>query len=80
MTITCGGCPVRGTGCSDCMVTTMLSWPAPGAIDEDGLVLDADESRAVQLLARAGLVSPQEAATARARVDTAEFSGGRAVG
>jgi len=77
LTISCEGCPVRGTGCDDCMVTTMLSWPAPRAYDEDDWELDADESRAVHLLSRAGLVSAPEAASARARrVDI----GRRAVG
>jgi hypothetical protein len=58
------------------MVTALLSWPAPHTF-EDSWDLDADESRAVHLLARAGLVSAPEAASARARrVDI----GRRAVG
>jgi hypothetical protein len=85
LTITCGGCPVRGHGCADCMVTALLSLapPAPPVLagvadaDADAVDLDRDEARAVDLLLRAGLVSAQTAATAHARRVT---PGQRAVG
>jgi hypothetical protein len=52
MLIDCARCPVRGTGCSDCVVTVLLDRP-PAPIE-----LDAAERRALRRLARAGLVPP----------------------
>ncbi len=75
LTITCHRCPVRGSACDDCMVTVLLSGaasgPGPGSGSEPtrGWPLDPDESRAVHLLVRAGLVPSGEAATARARLE-----------
>ncbi len=49
--IDCGNCLVRGTGCSDCVVTVLL-----GPID--GLSLDTEEQAALTALADTGLVPP----------------------
>jgi len=48
MLIDCSTCSVRGTGCSDCVVSALLGPPD----------LDAQEQAAVAVLARSGLVSP----------------------
>ncbi len=51
-TISCDSCVMDGTAaCADCMVTHLL---APAR--REPLAFSADEMRAVQLLARAGLV------------------------
>jgi hypothetical protein len=50
--IDCAECRMQGTdACSDCVVTFVVN-REPGS----ALVIDADEERAVRLLARAGLV------------------------
>jgi hypothetical protein len=56
MLIECDGCQVRGTGCDDCVVTTLLAGPAasdPGVVD-----IDEDERRALQVLADLDMVPP----------------------
>jgi hypothetical protein len=47
--IDCDTCTVRGLACGDCVVTVLLGPPA---------VLDADEERALGVLADSGLVPP----------------------
>lgn len=50
--IDCADCTHCGTPvCEDCVVTFIV-----GREPEDAVVIDADEARAVRLLARAGLV------------------------
>ena len=52
LTITCEDCVARDTGaCAECVVTFIC-----GREPDDAVVIDADEERAVRLLARAGLV------------------------
>ncbi|MGH9062503.1 MAG: hypothetical protein ACRDZQ_04155 [Acidimicrobiales bacterium] len=52
LTISCDDCCMQGTtACQDCVVSFVL-----GREPEDALVIDADEARAVRLLAGAGLV------------------------
>jgi hypothetical protein len=61
MIIDCHSCPVKDVHCDDCMVTALLS--PQGA----QLSLDPAERAAVTRFVAAGLVSPQEAASASAR-------------
>ncbi len=49
MIIDCDGCGVRGDACSDCVVAVLLGAPPS---------LQADEQRAIGVLADAGLVPP----------------------
>jgi hypothetical protein len=69
MLIDCDGCQVRGTGCADCVVTTLLAAPAvadPG--DGTGLVdIDEEERRALQVLADLDMVPPLRLAHRRGR-------------
>lgn len=65
MTIECGTCPVRELHCGDCMVPVLLTVAA--ARSETSL--DAQERAAVARLVRAGLVDPEEAGRARARLE-----------
>jgi hypothetical protein len=51
MLIDCETCSVRGTGCSDCVISLFL-----GADEASGL--DAAERRALSVLADAGLAPP----------------------
>jgi hypothetical protein len=52
ITISCSDCSMQGThACQDCVVTFIC-----GREPDDAVVIDADEERAVRLLARAGLV------------------------
>ena len=52
LVISCDDCTMRDTtACDDCLVTFVCN-REPG----DALVIDADEARAVRLLAGAGLV------------------------
>ena len=52
LTISCDDCVARHTeACADCVVTFICD-REPG----DALIIDADEERAVRLLAHAGLV------------------------
>jgi len=48
MLIDCETCPVRGSGCSDCLVSALFD--PPGEVE----LLDRDELWAVETLARAG--------------------------
>ena len=52
MLIDCDSCRVRGIGCGDCVVTVLLGGPP------DGVGLNDEERRAVEVLAAAGLVPP----------------------
>jgi hypothetical protein len=47
--VDCDTCTVRGPACGDCVVTFLLGPPA---------ALDADEQRALGVLAESGLVPP----------------------
>jgi hypothetical protein len=50
--IDCDRCEVRGLACGDCVITVLLG-SAP-----DGVLLDAEEQQAIDVLARSGLVPP----------------------
>jgi hypothetical protein len=50
--IDCDTCVVRGAACQDCVVTVLLGGPPQ-------VQLDAEEQRAVDVLAEAGLVPAQ---------------------
>jgi hypothetical protein len=50
--IDCDECSVRGIGCGDCVVTVLLGGP-PAEV-----TLTAEERRAVEVLAAAGMVPP----------------------
>lgn len=53
MRVDCDGCQVRGpASCGDCVVTVLLGAPP------DGVVLDAEEQRALEALADGGLIPP----------------------
>lgn len=52
MLIDCDTCEVRGDACADCVVTVLLGAPP------QGVQLDADEQRALAVLAGSGLVPP----------------------
>ena len=56
MLIDCETCEVRGDACSDCVVTVLLGGPPEGV--RQGAELDADEARALEVLAGSGLVPP----------------------
>lgn len=49
--IDCDSCAVRGTGCDDCVVSVLLGPPPE-------VHVDADEARALEVLAQSGLVPP----------------------
>jgi len=49
--IDCDSCAVRGTGCSDCVISVLLGPPPE-------VHVDADEARALEALAASGLVPP----------------------
>lgn len=55
--IDCDTCLVRGLACHDCVVTALLGPP-------DELSFDADEQRALSVLADSGLVPPLRLVTA----------------
>lgn len=81
MAVECRTCPVRELRCDECMVPVLLSLTAPTARPDSAL--DTEERAAVTRLVRAGLVDPEEAARARARLDVATGAGAggsRAVG
>jgi len=61
LVIDCATCPGRELHCADCMVTTLSALPEPGT------TLDPDERAVVTALVRAGLLSAEQAASARAR-------------
>lgn len=53
MLLDCSQCAMEGTThCRECVVTSLLD-PRPA---DGGVVIDADEERALRLMARAGLV------------------------
>lgn len=52
LVVDCDRCSVRGGGCPDCVVTFLLGGPP------DDVLLDADEQRALDVLATAGLIPP----------------------
>ena len=52
MLIDCDSCEVRGLACGDCVVTALLGAPP------EGVVLDDEERRALEVLAGSGLVAP----------------------
>lgn len=50
--VDCDRCSGRGIECGDCVVTVLLGGPP------EGVALDEDEQRALDVLAAAGLVPP----------------------
>ncbi|MDX6287959.1 MAG: hypothetical protein QOG53_3444 [Frankiales bacterium] len=56
LVIDCETCTVRGVGCDDCVVTALLDMD--GLTSEQDLELDADEARALDVLASGGLLPP----------------------
>ncbi len=58
MKIDCGRCVMRGTGCSDCVVSVLN--PPDATRDRPGTAeyLDEEQVRALGVLANAGLVPP----------------------
>ncbi len=54
-------CEVRGLACDDCVVTVLLGAPP------EGVDLDAEERRALEVLAGSGLVPPLRLVPRRAR-------------
>ncbi|MFG1999872.1 hypothetical protein ACGFNU_12065 [Spirillospora sp. NPDC048911] len=58
MLVECDGCQVRGAGCGDCVVTTLLAAPAQPGGGDDVVDLDVDERRALQVLADLDMVPP----------------------
>ena len=52
MLIDCDICEVRALACGDCVVTVLLGAPP------EGVVLDDEERRALDVLAGSGLVPP----------------------
>ncbi|MBO2452575.1 hypothetical protein J4573_36170 [Actinomadura barringtoniae] len=65
MLIDCDGCQVRGTGCGDCVVTTLLAAPATAPAGE--VDIDEEERRALQVLADLDMVPPLRLAHRRGR-------------
>lgn len=58
MLIDCDACAVRGAGCADCVITTLVGAPPVGVELTEmpaGVELDAVERAAVRALAAAGL-------------------------
>jgi hypothetical protein len=66
MIIDCDGCGVRGDACGDCVVAVLLGAPPD---------LQADEQRALGVLAEAGLVPPLRLVEGRAAPGTADPPG-----
>ncbi|HET7326328.1 MAG TPA: hypothetical protein VFJ14_03500 [Nocardioidaceae bacterium] len=62
--IDCDACAVRGTGCSDCVISVLLGPPPEVRVD-------SDEARALETLAASGLVPPLRMVTAVDGPDTA---------
>ncbi|RZS89540.1 hypothetical protein EV189_1307 [Motilibacter rhizosphaerae] len=56
MIVDCDTCSVRGRGCADCVVPLLLGTAPPEL--EVPVDLDADERRALRVLAEGGLVPP----------------------
>ncbi|WP_433325614.1 hypothetical protein [Spirillospora sp. CA-294931] len=53
MLIDCDGCQVRGTGCADCVVPTLLGGAGAGVVE-----IDDEERRALRVLADLDMVPP----------------------
>lgn len=70
--IDCDTCLVRGLACHDCVVTALLG-PPPELVDgvDPGLEIDADEMRALEVLADSGLVPPLRLVTPMAGPEVA---------
>jgi hypothetical protein len=66
MIIDCDGCGVRGDACGDCVVAVLLGAPPD---------LQADEQRALGVLAQAGLVPPLRLVESRAEFTSDPASG-----
>jgi hypothetical protein len=62
--IDCDSCVVRGLACDDCMVTALLGPPPE-------LGFDADEQRALEVLAGSGLLPPLRMVTSLSGPDVA---------
>ncbi len=58
MLIDCDTCEARGRECGGCVVTVLLGAPP------EGVRLDDEERRAIEVLAASGLVPPLRLATA----------------
>jgi hypothetical protein len=52
LVIDCDSCTARGAGCGDCFVTVLLGGPP------EGVSLNDEERRAVDVLSAAGLIPP----------------------
>ncbi|PKW25598.1 hypothetical protein ATL31_0395 [Phycicoccus duodecadis] len=65
LAIECRTCPVRELHCADCMVPVLLEITTRASETS----LDAEERAAVTRLVRAGLVDPETATAARARLE-----------
>lgn len=50
--VDCDTCRARGAGCGDCVVTVLLGGPP------QGVTLNAEERRALDVLAAAGMIPP----------------------
>lgn len=61
MLIDCDNCEVRGLACSDCVVTVLLG-STPDEVQH--VEVDADEQRAIEVLADAGMIPPLRLVTA----------------
>lgn len=59
MTVDCTRCAVRGPACGDCVISVLLG--VPGELPGE---LDADEQRALGLMAASGLLPPLRLVTA----------------
>ena len=66
MIIDCDGCGVRGDACGDCVVAVLLGAPPD---------LQADEQRALGVLAEAGLVPPLRLVEGRTAAGSADAPG-----
>jgi hypothetical protein len=59
MTIDCGRCEMRGTGCQDCVITVLRPRNAVGPSSAAAPAqLDEAEAKALGVLAAAGMVPP----------------------
>ena len=59
MLIDCDTCIVRGSACSDCVVSALLgSVPGNAPVPSHGIELDDAERAAIDVLAEHGLVPP----------------------
>ena len=62
--VDCDTCAVRGHGCSDCVVTVLMGAPPE-------VQVDAEEQRALEVLAASGLVPPLRMVAATDSKDSA---------